>query len=454
MHGKLPETTYMSQIEPGSAWTTHELLCDLFFGLPFQVLGLNWVVLLASLAVALGLSWSYQMARQRGAGLFFTLTAFLLCLEACTVHWSARPHVFTYLLFLACYHQCFIATTGLPTRAGVLAFIMFIWGNLHGSFPLGLIMIAARGTGDFIESKLRAESGLGAFWTWKQSLILFVSAGLAACLNLRGAGFISYILGYLSSPKISAHSDEWRSLDFSFAPQAWSFIALFGLLIFTWVYAKCKPKLGEFAYMIFLFFVSIYAMRLLPYFCLCALPAMAVQSGEIVYRLRSAKLPALCEKILNADLKAGLGENSLSGKSLVFIGLALLISLVFLFVPAFRISDFDSTRLPVKAADYLKADKINGLGFVKDNWGSYLYWRLKRPIFMDDATDFYSQSLVDDYTAIFMSSPGWKAAFDKYPFEYVLIPRGLPLEFLLKEDPDWKLVYEDSVSILFEKSSH
>lgn len=513
----IPTTTYMSAVEPNAPWVTHELLCDLIFGIPFQQLGLNWIVFTCALAIALSFTWSYQMARLRGASSILALTTLVLAIEACTVHWSARPHIFTYLLFLATYYETFIANRTFAKRAIILSFLMFLWGNLHGSFPLGMLMIAARALGDFFLSLSRnlapeetedltgatgnigatdstgstgsicssdsteSASGIGlagstesagekssrvstgfagepraasasaAIWKLKESAILFLCTIVAACINVRGASFLTYVIGYLTSPKIQAHSDEWRSIDFAFAAPVWSYLLLFCLLALFWTYAKNKPRLGEFGYVLFLFCISLYAMRLVPYFALAALPAMATQAGEICQQASLLRFPLL-GKLLQSDQKASIGEFSLLKAAPVFTIGGIILSLFFLSLPNMRIKDFDPERLPVSAVNFMKEHDIKGLGYIKDNWGSYLYWKLNIPIFIDDKTDFYSQKLIDDYTNIYVTNPGWQKVFDSYKFKFVLIPRGLPLEFALKDKGSgWHKSFEDSTAILFTR---
>jgi len=267
---------------------------------------------------------------------------------------------------------------------------------------------------------------------------------------MRGVSLIAYVFNYLTSPKIHAHSDEWRNIDFSFAAPVWSFLILACMTIACWVYSKTKPRLGEFLYMIFLFLSSLYAMRLIPYFALAALPAMALQIRELRFRETLQHVPIL-SKLLQSDNRASLSELALLKFRWPVAEIAVLLSLTFLFVPSFKVKDFDPNIMPVATADYMKEHKIGGLGFCKDNWGSYLYWRLNEKIFIDDKTDFYSQQLVDDYSTIFVTSPGWQACLAKYPFKFILIPHGLPLEFLLKDRPEWQKTYEDSSAVLFTK---
>ncbi len=531
----VPTTTYMSAVEPNAPWVTHELLCDLIFGLPFDQLGLNWIVLTCAFAIALSFTWSYQMARLRGASSIVALTTLVLAIEACTIHWSARPHIFTYLLFLGTYYETFVASRSFAKRACILSGLMFLWGNLHGSFPLGMLMIVARALGDFLSGLAKDATGkftkennssigmadeasksgitstqsateetsksdnspvvtsqnseLGSAtaaanghstaaangpstaaanglstaaangpstaasaWSLRESAIIFTCAILAACLNLRGASFLTYIIGYLTSPKIQAHSDEWRSIDFAFAGPVWSYLLLFCLLALFWTYSKIKPKLGEFGYVLFLFCISLYAMRLVPYFALAALPAMAAQAGQICQQANLVGIPLLGQ-LLKSDQKASLSEMAMLKAAPAFTICGAILSAAFLFIPSFKIKDFDPERLPVRAVSYMQEHKIKGLGYIKDNWGAYLYWKLNTPIFIDDKTDFYSQKLIDDYTNIYVNNPSWQKTFDSYKFKFVLIPRGLPLEFALKEEPaNWTKSFEDSTAILFTRN--
>ncbi len=467
----------MSALEPNGPWVTHELLCDLIFGLPFSVFGLNWVVLASSVAIALAFVWSYQMARSRGSGLLPTLILMIVSMEACTVHWSARPHVFSYLLFLAAYYQCFIAATNLKKNCAILALIFFLWANLHGSFPLGLMMIGMRAVGDlwegfiakfavvesqtkgFSDSDEAAETDTASYidsssanrWTLKEALAIVISCVVACCINVRGASFLTYVIEYLTNPKIQFHSDEWRSLDFSLGLPAWSFLILCFALLCVWVYAKNKPRIGEFLFLAALCCSSIYAMRLVPYFALAVIPAAAAQLANLQNSKTANSLP-IVKSILATDKQASLAEKNSAKLSWVHLILVLAMSAAFLFVPAFKIADFDPTRLPVQATNYLQKHKVTGLGFTKDNWGAYLYWRLGESIFLDDKTDFYSQNLLDDYMTIFMTKPGWQQVLDKYKFAYILIPTGLPLQFDLEKMSGWKQVFSDPGSVLFVRA--
>ncbi|MBX9689995.1 MAG: hypothetical protein K2X27_25010 [Candidatus Obscuribacterales bacterium] len=446
-HLNLPVSTYMSAVEPQASWSTHELLADLLFGLPFAQLGLNWVVLSSSLAIALCLAWSYQMARLRGSGVLISFLTFILSISVCSIHWSARPHLFTYLLFLASYYETFIAQRSLKASLVIFSLIFLCWSNLHGSYFLGLLMLLFKALSDLIRT-VKESNTQSRIWSLKESAMLIFSSFLASCLNIRGFAFFTYVISYLTSPKIQSFSDEWRSLDFSLGYPVYAFFALFSLLVFCWVYAERKPVAAEFCYLLFLFTASLYAMRIMPYFALAALPALAQQAAELEKKAGESNFFGFA-KLIEMDVRIGKAEENFAGAGWIFSALTVVISAIYLSLPYSKLKDFDQLRMPVQAVNFMQEHELRGLTFSKDNWGSYLYWRLKEPYFIDDKTDFYSQTLLDDYSKIFFGSPGWKQAFDKYGFKYVLIPRGLPLEFSLKAENDWQAVYQDRLAIVF-----
>src|SRR6476646_2169160 len=75
-----------------------------------------------------------------------------LLLSTCNIHWLARPHVLGWLLLLGVVWWC--------ERRGplwVLAVLMVVWANVHASFFLGAVVVAAYAAG----GKRRALRALG-----------------------------------------------------------------------------------------------------------------------------------------------------------------------------------------------------------------------------------------------------------------------------------------------------
>src|SRR6185436_747627 len=84
----------------GQPWFAWEWLSDAALGTAYRVAGLPAVAVLAAGAIALtawGVAW---LSLSLGANLFFTAGALVLLLGTTSIHWLARPHVFSWLFAL------------------------------------------------------------------------------------------------------------------------------------------------------------------------------------------------------------------------------------------------------------------------------------------------------------------------------------------------------------------
>ena len=433
----VPLTNYVSAIDPKAPWLTHELLSDLILGGAQQWLGVNGVALVGAIAIALCLTWSYQFARYKGLGMVSGLLALIVAMLTMSLHWSARAHVFSYVPFLLMYFILF--TDLLSQRSKIIStiFVMALWANLHGSFVLGLFMIALKAIGVLID---QSES-------IKPTLLIFVTAFLGACLNIRGFEFLNYVASYAGSKHIHLYNAESHSLDFLTAGYpAIAFILLMIIIAVLWTWSKTLPKFAEAVLTIALFLGGIYSMRLIPYFALIALPAMAPSWRALSERYQNKKFFALEKKM---D-----GQESKSPKDYWKIyALTLVLIIAWLTLPFLKLTDYDPERLPVKAMDWLEKNPQTGLGLNMDNWGDYMYWRTGKPVFIDEKGDFYSDEFTEKYITIYTAQGPWKKTLDEYKLNWVIMPNWLPITTLLQQDPNWHKVYGDETATIVARTA-
>jgi hypothetical protein len=432
----IPDTNYVFALDPKATWLTHELLSDLILGGAQQWLGVNGVALVGAIAIALCLTWSFQFARYKGLGMVSGLLALIVAMLTMSLHWSARAHVFSYVPFLLMYFVLF--TDLLSQRAKTIStiFIMALWANLHGSFVLGLFMIGLKAIGVLID---KSES-------IKRSLAIFIAAIVGACLNIRGGEFLLYVLSYAQNAHIHLHNAESHGLNFLTAGYPGiAFILLMILIVILWIWSKTVPKFAEFVFTIALFLGGIYSMRLIPYFSLIALPAMAPSWNALSLRYQNKKFFAL-EKKLD-------GQESKSPKDYWKIyALTLALMVGWLTLPFLKLTDYDPERLPVKAMDWLEKNPQSGLGFNLDNWGDYMYWRNNKPVFIDDKGDFYTDDFTEKYINVYTAQGPWKKTLDEYKLNWVILPNWLPLPALLSQDPAWHKVYGDETATIVART--
>src|SRR5262245_43986633 len=133
----LPRTDRFSYTREGRPWFAWEWLSDAALGSAYQLAGLPGVAVLSALAIALTAWGVAHLALSLGGNLFFTAGAIVLLLGTTSIHWLARPHVFSWILALlflglAEHERHRLGRLGRPSPAlYALPFVAILWANLH-----------------------------------------------------------------------------------------------------------------------------------------------------------------------------------------------------------------------------------------------------------------------------------------------------------------------------------
>jgi hypothetical protein len=114
---------------------------------------------------------------------------------------------------------------------------------------------------------------------------------------------------------------------------------------------------------------------------------------------------------------------------------------------------FDPSLFPVRALDWLSAHPQPGHVFNEFTWGGYMLFRLwpEQKVFIDGQTDFYGAALVRDYLTMLNARDGWEGLLEKYQIDWALLPGEVPLARSLKTNPQWRILYEDDISVILKK---
>src|SRR5579872_2524584 len=145
-HHQVPHHDLYSFSKPGAPWYAWEWLTDILDALLFRWAGLKGVVLAAGVVIALFATTLMRRIVDAGAHLLVALLVALLSVGAASMHFLARPHVFTLLLLSIAMGILEADRRGAhPARIWWLVPITLLWTNLHGGF-LVLIGLLALGT--------------------------------------------------------------------------------------------------------------------------------------------------------------------------------------------------------------------------------------------------------------------------------------------------------------------
>lgn len=115
---------------------------------------------------------------------------------------------------------------------------------------------------------------------------------------------------------------------------------------------------------------------------------------------------------------------------------------------------YSENEYPVKASDYIvqKLDYKNMKLFNKYDYGSYLIFR-DIPVFIDSRADLYLKefnkncNVFEDYIDIFYN---YADVFSSYGVTHILIKNNDKLNYLLKNDDNYKVLYLDSNFTLYQ----
>ena len=373
--------------------------------------------------------------------------------------WNVRPQAVTFAiaaLFLLAIHEY----RQTQRRAWLVVFPlgMALWVNSHGTFPLGLALIAfwtadegwkALQSGDITWASLRRAL---------QAPLLTLALSLAACaLSPRGLGTFAYVSGMASDPIIQNLVPEW-------APPTFDTLGgqLFfgGLLLSAAILALSPKRPSPSQLLTFLAFGGL-GMRTLRgsiWFGLVMAPVLAehvAHIGEEVRRRKGEKTGRRISKIQNPKSKI---ENVLN---LTLVGLLLLGAVLSL--PWFKAlwplapekRGLISAETPIAATEFLLQERLPGPLFHAMSFGSYLIWAAQPeyPVFVDGRIELYPAELWLDYLHISAAAPGWEETLEKYGIQTLMLSpqEQAGLVAAVQNTSAWREVYSDDSAMIFTR---
>jgi hypothetical protein len=450
----VPRMEVFSATMFGKHWYAWEWLFDAGVGAIYNGAGLNGVVFATALAIALSFFLLFVFLRRRGAGIVVSTGFVVLALLASSVHFLARPHVLSWI-FTVLWFEILDQWAESRERGRALLWlplILLLWVNVHGSYVLGGVLLGIYALAETV-SWLRAHDAPLKQASFERLQLLCVAGlgcGLASLANPYGYRLHLHVIGYLTNRFFMAHIQEFQSPDFH-SPAGKAFIALLltsaaGLVAARkWVRTEHAVVAG------FAAASGLYAARNLPVASmLLALTAAPLLSRWWNEKPADGRLNAFLHKMSAMD--AGLRWH-------IWPALAVLVG-VWACAHQGRIGSrqvinahFDAARFPVLAGDWLQNHEVRQPVFSTDAWGGYLIYRLypQLKVVVDDRHDLYGPAFMQEYLTLLHAEPGWEAILNEWNANWVLLPPACALSSVLKERPDWQIVYDDGLAVIFHR---
>lgn len=458
----VPRTDVFSYTARDQPWVNHEWLSQVILSIVHHLSGLTGVVVLTALLLCFTFFYFYRFLLEMEVSLLLAVMLTLLAVTITSVHWLARPHIFSLLLTLLWYRQL-ERHQRLGARSALypLPLIMLFWVNLHGAYVTGFILLGIYCVGNGLEWMFCKDQ------TEKDRLFsrltpLSIVAGacvLAALVNPYGYRLLIFPFQFMSSTFIRDYIIEWASPDF----HETSFYELpFMLLIVVLGFSLRKLRFIELGLLLVWLHGALYAVRYIPILAIIALPIIGTYLEDYFRTgLASDVVPDWIRRILRK--LRGLSDrvqaqsNSFNGHFVTAIFIFLLFGLTLFHDRTGRAPfldyQFDETRFPIKAVEFVKTHGITGRMYNAYYFGGYLIYSFyPNPdyrVFIDGRAEVYGDKILKTFLHIDGLFPDWASILQDYEVAWIIHQARSQLSTILLEDPGWKLIYADSVANIF-----
>jgi hypothetical protein len=428
----------------GHPWYAWEWLYDVLIAWIHHLAGLNGVVFVTALLVALTFAFLFKMLLARGTDMPLAVVLLVLTVGASAVHLFARPHVVSWFLTLVWYQWLESAEqNGNARRLYWMPLLVVLWANLHGGFVVGFILLAIFLAAALLHPKQNRN--------WIKTLLTVSGLSfLASFVNPYGYQLHVHVYQYLSNRFLMNHIDEFASPNFHGVAQQ-CFLALLLISVIALAARREDIRASRLLVLLFAAYSGLYATRNLPVSSML----LTLQIGPLLSRAIAGG-PTLLARCHGFAKRMNEMESRTKGHLWPIVAVALGVMMCAghgrLGGRPLMSAHFDAKRFPVQAADALEHAGTPPTIFAPDYWGGYLIYRFypNMKVVVDDRHDLYGEAFFRKYLATIHLIPGWRKLLEEENVEWVLLPEGSPLANGLKQ-AGWNVRYSDKTAVILQR---
>ena len=430
-----------------------EWLSAVLFAAAGRWFGWGGFVLLAATLIATCFWLLYRQLLAEGCDPVLATGLLLVAMLACSMHWLARPLLFTHLLALVFAWQLRWFQLGRISARQlflILPPLMILWANLHGAFMTGLVLIAMYALGGAIDS-------------WHQTAhrdrprtlaTLLLACGAASLVNPYGLALPARVVGFMRSRELSTVTTEFASPNFH-TVGTHGFLLLLLLLAATLMIIRPRLRTTDVLLIGGWGFLALFSARNIPIFALVVTPLLAQWLTESMHANPNSWWIPWYRK---STSRVSVSVQTVDSATVIAVVVCLLLVLAKPRIAGGEpvlATDFPPTRYPTAAVDFLRAhpDAVRGEMFNYFLWGGYLEFALpdRRP-FIDSRNDSYGVGLVRDFRIANEPNPGWDAVFARYNVGWTILPVQHPLNRILELSPHWTRVFSNQTALVYSRT--
>jgi hypothetical protein len=320
---------------------------------------------------------------------------------------------------------------------------MAMWVNLHGGFPIGLVLIGAYVAACTIEQCwTNPERPRRRMRLWLLCLLASFATTLANPYGWRVYEYVSLT----SKTAAGRPIDEWLPPSLHLLTgKMWALSLLF--LMIGLAFSRRRPTVREICLLCCFLPLACGSVRMVAWWLLICTPILAAQLTVLLSQVR---------KYDSGDDRPSLG-NALACGFLVFV---MTLSLPWLeaYNPILsRPERAHRTETDLQAiSDRLRTEGIGGRIFTRFAWGEYLDWTLAPAytVFMDGRLEIIPDDIWVQYSAVTRGRADWEFILSNYGVDYLLLDTSgyhhdlLPL---VKQSPSWQQLDQLGDAVLFTR---
>ena len=417
-HGAVPSTDPFSFTMGGQPWVAFEWLSQIIYAAAFDAAGYPGVATVAVLAI-MSLHLVIFVFLRRRVGPVAILASFVAMDLILTKFVLARPHILVWPV--AAVWTAILIDSKDKGRAPplVLALLMLLWANLHGSFILGFVIAGCIA----LDALVTANWSKRVFTDW---LLFGLAALLAAQLNANGATGFAYPITVIGLEHLT-FIEEWGPSMPSRTPFFFVFlVGAMGALLFK----RVKLGLGEILLLSILLLLALAQVRQQ---CWLAMVAPMILAPRLAALDRAGIAPLF---LSIANRRLWFAAAATAGISILLARLAL---------PLQPSETFSNPRTLIA---HIPSELRSRPVFNQYSFGGPLILAGIRP-YIDGRSDLYGDAFMSDYVKMTDGDLGrFDQAVRKYGIIWTMLPPKMRLTKLLDASPAWRRLYADKVGVI------
>lgn len=456
--GSIPDTDLFSLTATGRPYVLQNWLAEVAYYGVYVAGGIPLLVFFNALVALAAFVPVYYLCLRATPRL--RLAAAVSLLAALGIPPTVRPQIFSYLMFALFYWILMSYRRREQRFLWALPVLTAMWANLHGAFPIGMLLVAAVLGFELFKRMVLAAADALTFTELRRLAIVFACCVIATLANPEGYEIYAYVRTVMSDPAVQQFVTEWQPPRIDSPAGILVFYLPWFFTTLAFVYARSKPDLTDMGLFLGFGILGLASLRNGPWFSIVAYPLLARYASDIDVSpiFASGRAPTL------EGASAGRARPSVKqgarARLTVLFGAAALVVLA-LQTPWIRPAVYGASLVqrgtPVGAMDFISKHHLTGNIFHPQMFGDYLIWRLwpEQKSFIDGRVHLFGSDFINEYVTTYQAAR-WDDLVRKWDIRYLLLSKdagqraSLEMARVARESGQWTTLYEDDVSVLLE----